>query len=64
MKTTEQKLKIAIYALMQCSNPAGAYSMDRLEHAEATIKNVEEIAKKALKQMNVIIDPETFKIEQ
>jgi hypothetical protein len=64
MKTTEEKLKIAIDALMQCTNPSGAYSLDRLEHAENTIKNIEIIAKTALKELNIILDPKIFKINQ
>ena len=46
--TDKEKLKLAIDTLKQCANPAGAYSMDRLEHANNTIKNVALLAQKAL----------------
>jgi len=49
----KKKLKIAIKALLRCVNPAGAYSEDRLEHAENTIEEVSKIAKKALDKMGV-----------
>jgi len=44
----EEKLKIAMDALKQCANPAGAYDMDRLRHAENTIRDTANIAKEAL----------------
>jgi hypothetical protein len=46
-----EKLELAIKTLKQCANPAGAYSLDRLEHAENTIKNIALIAQGALTLM-------------
>ena len=60
--TDAKKLKIAVFALLQCTNPAGAYREDRLEHAEMCIKNVSDIAKKALTKIGV--DFTNVKIEQ
>jgi hypothetical protein len=58
----EKKLEIATFALLQCANPAGSYNEDRLVHAENCIKNVSDIAKKALKKMGV--DYSNVEIEQ
>lgn len=41
-------LCIAIEALTELTKPSGAYSEDRLKHAENTIENVSQIAKGAL----------------
>jgi len=60
--TDQKKLKIAIEALKQCVNPAGAFSMDRLEHAENCIKEVGKISKIALIKMGV--DFNNVKIKQ
>ena len=60
--TDAKKLKIAIEALKQCSNPAGAYDMDRLTHAENCIKETGRIAKVALTKIGV--DISDIRIEQ
>jgi hypothetical protein len=51
MKTEAEKLQIAIAALKECEIPTGAYSMDRLTHAENTIQNIKEIVAQALKEI-------------
>jgi hypothetical protein len=58
----QKKLKIAIEALKQCVNPAGAYNEDRLIHAENCIKETGRIAKIALFKIGV--DISNIKIEQ
>jgi hypothetical protein len=60
--TEQKKLQIAVDALKQCVNPAGAYREDRLEHAENCIKAVSDISKKALKKIGV--DFTNIEIEQ
>lgn len=60
--TDRKKLAIAIEALKQCSNPAGAYNLDRLSHAENTIKNMQMSARIALHRMGV--DFNNVKIDQ
>ncbi len=50
MNTTE-KLKICIEALKKLTNPKGSYSLDRMEHAENTIKDVIELATETLKKI-------------
>lgn len=60
--TDQKKLRIAIEALKQCTKPSGPYSMDRLSHAENTIKEVERIAKIALRKIG--IDYSNIEIEQ
>jgi hypothetical protein len=60
--TEQKKLQITVDALKQCVNPAGVYREDRLEHAEMCIKNVSEIAKKALDKIGV--DYTNVEIEQ
>jgi hypothetical protein len=60
--TDKEKLETAIRALKQCTNPSGAYDMDRLRHAENTIKNLSEQAKKALDEIGV--DYSNVEIEQ
>jgi hypothetical protein len=49
----KKKLEIAIEALKQLQEPRGAYSRDRLTHAENTIANVQKIAKDALQKIRV-----------
>jgi hypothetical protein len=51
--TEAKKLKIAVEALKQCTQPSGAYREDRLEHAEKCIENVSRIAKVALTKIGV-----------
>jgi len=48
---TEKKLEICVNALEEIQHPKGAYSMDRLEHAENTIEEVVKIASEALKKI-------------
>lgn len=60
--TVQEKLKLAIKALKQCANPAGAYDMDRLRHAENTIRDTSACAKNALTTLGE--DYSNVKIEQ
>jgi ribosome maturation protein Sdo1 len=60
--TEQKKLQILTDALKQCINPAGAYNPDRLEHAQNCIKNVSNIATKALIETG--IDISNIQIEQ
>jgi hypothetical protein len=49
--TDKEKLEITVKTLKQCVIPSGAYDMDRLRHAENTIKNISEQAKKTLDEI-------------
>lgn len=60
--TDKDKLEIAIRALKQCSHPAGAYDMDKLRHAENTIRDTAKLAKKALDEIGE--DYSNVEIEQ
>jgi hypothetical protein len=51
MKTAE-KLKICIEALEELTLGRGAYDMDRMTHAENTIRDMTELAKETLKTIN------------
>ena len=50
--TDAKKLRIAIEALKQCANPAGAYDLDKLTYAENCIRDTGKIAKIALNKIN------------
>lgn len=45
---TEEKLKICIRALKALTIPKGVFSLDRMEHAQNTIRAVSELATEAL----------------
>ena len=46
--TPNKKLRICIEALKEISEAKGAYSMDRLEHASNTVRDMSNLAKIAL----------------
>ena len=52
----QERLTICIKALRGLVNPSGAYSMDRLEHAENTIKAVSDLAIETLKEIGIHIE--------
>ncbi len=49
--TTDQKLKILTATMEKLKEPTGAYSRDRLEHAQNTIEHTAELADLALQAL-------------
>jgi len=48
------KIEYLIDSLKEISKCEGAYSMDKLEHASNTIKNMRDIALKAIEEVETI----------
>jgi len=53
MEEMLNNINIAIEALIECANPKGAYDMDRLRHAENTIRDTSKIAQEALDKLGI-----------
>ncbi len=47
----EEKLKICIETLKELTTPKGTYNLDRMEHAQNTIREVSELATETLKKI-------------